>query len=171
MCSPATEQFLHILKSPDPRAHSISLISSFPEVFFHHCGKQSSKQKSSERNTRSRSNPPDSHRQQGFGVQSGAIAFAWVTLMSPVQATNVWVPVCCDRVMRYNMFVPKGGSAYGALVCTVCSKNITFELEPLLDLSAYGEGGRILNMLGSPKPPKANRPKAAADERLKDQTL
>lgn len=91
--------------------------------------------------------------------------------MSPVQATNVWVPVCCDRVMRYNMFVPKGGSAYGALVCTVCSKNITFELEPLLDLNTYGEGARVLNMLGSPKPPKANRPKAAADERLKDQTL
>jgi hypothetical protein len=108
--------------------------------------------------------------QYGFGVQSGAIAFAWVTLMSPVQA-NVWVPVCCDRVMRYNMFVPKGGSAYGALVCTVCSKNITFELEPLLDLNTYGEGARVLNMLGSPKPPKANRPKAAAEERLKDQTL
>ena len=91
--------------------------------------------------------------------------------MRPVQATNVWVPVCCDRVMRYNMFVPKDGAAYGALMCTVCSKNVTFELEPLLDLHAYGEGSRVLNMLGSPKPPKVVRPKAAGDATLNDQTL
>jgi len=91
--------------------------------------------------------------------------------MSPAQTSNVWVPVCCDRVMRYNMFVPKGGAAYGALMCTVCGKNVTFELEPLVDLNAYGEGARVLNMLGSPKPPKVDRPKAAADERLNDQTL
>jgi hypothetical protein len=92
-------------------------------------------------------------------------------LMSPAQSTNVWVPVCCDRVMRYNMFVPKGGAAYGALVCTVCSKNVTFELESLVDLNAYGEGSRVLNMLGSPKPPKVDRPKAAGDAALNDQTL
>jgi hypothetical protein len=73
--------------------------------------------------------------------------------------------------MRYNMFVPKNGAAYGALVCTVCSKNVTFELESLLDLNAYGEGSRVLNMLGSPKPPKLDRPKAAGDARLEDQTL
>jgi hypothetical protein len=73
--------------------------------------------------------------------------------------------------MRFNMFVPQGSAAYGALVCTVCSKNVTFELESLLDLDAYGEGARVLNMLGSPKPPKVDRPKAAADARLNDQTL
>jgi len=73
--------------------------------------------------------------------------------------------------MRYNMFVPKDGAAYGALVCTVCSKNVTFELESLLDLNAYGEGSRVLNMLGSPKPPKADRPKTAGDATLNDKTL
>ena len=73
--------------------------------------------------------------------------------------------------MRYNMFVPKQGAAYGTMVCTVCSKNVTFELESFLDLNAYGDGARVLNVLGSPKPPKADRPKAAAEERLKDQTL
>jgi len=73
--------------------------------------------------------------------------------------------------MRYSMFVPKNGAAYGALVCTVCSKNVTFELESLLDLNAYGEGSRVLNMLGSPKPSKVDRPKAAGDARLEDQTL
>ena len=86
--------------------------------------------------------------------------------MGPAQSTNVWVPVCCDRVMRYSMFVPKNGAAYGALVCTVCSKNVTFELESLLDLNAYGEGSRVLNMLGSPKPPMVDRPKPAGDARL-----
>jgi hypothetical protein len=91
--------------------------------------------------------------------------------MSPGEAPNVWVPVCCYRVMRYNIFVPKGGSAYGTLVCGVCSKNVTFELESSLDLSAFGEGARVLNMLGSPKPPKVERPKATQDAALNDQTL
>jgi hypothetical protein len=91
--------------------------------------------------------------------------------MTPAQSTNVWVPVCCNRVMRYNIFVPKDGAAYGALMCTVCSKNVTFELEPLLDLNAYGDAARVLNMLGSPKPPKVDRPKVAGDAALNDQTL
>jgi hypothetical protein len=73
--------------------------------------------------------------------------------------------------MRYNMFVPKDGAAYGALVCTVCSKNVTFELESLLDLDAYGEGSRVLDMLGSPKPPRTDRPKVTGDTALNDQTL
>ena len=91
--------------------------------------------------------------------------------MSPGETPNVWVPVCCYRVMRYNMFVPKGGAAYGTLVCGVCNKNVTFELESVLDLSAFGEGARVLNMLGSPKPPKVDRPKATQDAALNDQTL
>jgi hypothetical protein len=91
--------------------------------------------------------------------------------MSTAPTPNVWVPVCCDRVMRYNMFVPKDGAAYGTMFCTVCSKNVSFELESHLDLNAYGEGARVLNMLGSPKPPKTDRPKAAGETRLKDQTL
>jgi hypothetical protein len=91
--------------------------------------------------------------------------------MNPSPTSNVWVPVCCDRVMRYNMFVQKDGTAYGALMCPVCSKNVTFELETGTDLSAYGEGARVLNMLGSPKPPKTERPKALADSAFNDQTL
>ncbi|MEQ1473725.1 MAG: hypothetical protein ABLQ96_07880 [Candidatus Acidiferrum sp.] len=91
--------------------------------------------------------------------------------MSLAPTPNVWVPVCCDRVMRYNMFVPKDGPAYGTMFCTVCSKNVSFELESHLDLNAYGEGARVLNVLGSPKPPKTDRPKAAGEARLKDQTL
>jgi hypothetical protein len=73
--------------------------------------------------------------------------------------------------MRFNMFVQKEGTAYGALVCTVCSKNITFELEHSADLSAYGTGARALTMLGSPKPPNVERRKADGDATLNDQTL
>jgi hypothetical protein len=72
--------------------------------------------------------------------------------------------------MRFNMFLQKDSSAYGALVCTACNKNITLELEPTADLAAYGDGARTLNMLGSPKPPKAVRQKADNDT-LSDQTL
>lgn len=72
--------------------------------------------------------------------------------------------------MRYNMFVQKGGAAYGALVCSVCNKNVTFELENSADLSAYGDGSRVLSMLASPKPPNVPRPKSDEDT-LNDQTL
>ena len=92
-------------------------------------------------------------------------------LLSTAQTPNVWIPVCCERVMRFNMFVEKNGTAYGALVCGVCNKNVMFELEHRTDLSEYGDGSRVLHMLGSPKPPNVERPKAAGDAALNDQTL
>jgi len=72
--------------------------------------------------------------------------------------------------MRYNMFVHKDGEAYGALVCSVCNKNVTFELEHQAELSKYGEGSRVLSMLGSPRPPNAVRRKPDGDAGL-DNTL
>ncbi|HMD40642.1 MAG TPA: hypothetical protein VKH15_15260 [Candidatus Acidoferrum sp.] len=87
------------------------------------------------------------------------------------KVANVWVPVCCERVMRYNVFLQKDGTAYGSMVCTVCNKNVTFELEHLADLNAYGEGARVLSLLGSPKPPKESRRKVDGDAALSDQTL
>jgi hypothetical protein len=91
--------------------------------------------------------------------------------LSTTQTPNLWIPVCCERVMRYNVFVQQGGTAYGALVCSVCNKNVTFELEPQADVSNYGEGSRVLNMLGSPKPPNVERKKLDRDAALNDQTL
>jgi hypothetical protein len=73
--------------------------------------------------------------------------------------------------MRFNMFAPQGGAAYGSLVCSVCNKNVTFELEPQADLSMYGEGARVLNMLGAPKPPNVERKKLDGDAALNDKTL
>jgi hypothetical protein len=72
--------------------------------------------------------------------------------------------------MRFNMFLQKDSAAYGALVCSVCNKNVTFELEHTADLTPYGDGARALSMLGSPKPPKTERRKADGDT-LSDQTL
>ena len=91
--------------------------------------------------------------------------------MSSVQTPNLWVPVCCERIMRYNLFLQGDGSAYGSLVCTVCSKNVTFELDHDADLSAYGEGSRVLRMLGSPKPPNVERRKPEGDAGMSDKTL
>jgi hypothetical protein len=73
--------------------------------------------------------------------------------------------------MRFNMFAPQGGAAYGVLVCSVCDKNITFELEPQGDLSMYGEAARVLHMLGAPKPPHVERKKLDSDATLNDKTL
>jgi hypothetical protein len=61
--------------------------------------------------------------------------------------------------MRYNLFRQQGGGAYGTLVCTVCNKNITLEQEPLAAINSYGEGSSVLNVLGSPRPPKEERKK------------
>jgi hypothetical protein len=73
--------------------------------------------------------------------------------------------------MRFNMFVQKNGTVYGSLVCTVCNKSVAYELERQVDLAAYGEGARSVNMLGSPKPPKDVRRKVDEDAAMNDQTL
>jgi hypothetical protein len=73
--------------------------------------------------------------------------------------------------MRYNICVQKNGTPYGSLVCTVCNKSVSFELEHQVDLSAYGDGARAVNMLGSPKPPKDLRQKVDEDAAMNDKTL
>jgi hypothetical protein len=73
--------------------------------------------------------------------------------------------------MRYNVFAQEGGAGYGVLVCPVCNKSVTFELEHQVDVSMYGEGSRVLSMLGSPKPPTAERKKPHGDAELDDKTL
>jgi hypothetical protein len=73
--------------------------------------------------------------------------------------------------MRYNIFAQQGGAAYGLLVCSVCNKSVTFELEHQVDASIYGEGSRVLSMLGSPKPPDGERKKPDGDAARDDNTL
>lgn len=91
--------------------------------------------------------------------------------MTPDTPSNVWVPVCCDRVMRCNMFRQPNGGTYAALVCTVCNKNITLEQRPFEDRNNFGAGAALLSLLGSPKPPKTERRKVGSDVGTDEPTL
>jgi hypothetical protein len=90
--------------------------------------------------------------------------------MAADKASTMWVPVCCGRVMRCNMFRQAEGGTYAALVCTVCNKNITLEQESLAAAEQFGEGAKILNLIGSPKPPKTERKKQFTDVSRDDPT-
>ena len=87
------------------------------------------------------------------------------------KSSKLWVPVCCERVMRCNTFRQADGGAYAALVCTVCNKNITLEQEPVTAADKLGEGSNILSLIGSPKPPKTERRKTASESSREDPTL
>lgn len=91
--------------------------------------------------------------------------------MAPDNTPNVWIPVCCGRVMRSNMFRQPDGGAYAALVCTVCSKNIVLEQEPLAAVHSYGEGSSVLGLLSAPKPPKTDRRRTVSDVGSDEPTL
>jgi len=91
--------------------------------------------------------------------------------LDPTKTTNLWIPVCCERVMRFNMFVQKNGTVYGSLVCMVCNKNVAYELEHNPDISVYGDGAKVISMLGSPKPPKEERKRVDEDAATNDLTL
>ena len=86
------------------------------------------------------------------------------------RSSTMWVPVCCGRVMRCNMFRQAGGGAYAALVCSVCNKNITLEQESAA-ASSFGEGAKVLSLIGSPKPPKTERRKSSTEAGPDDPTL
>jgi len=73
--------------------------------------------------------------------------------------------------MRFNIFVQKSGTPYGSLVCTVCNKSVSFELEHQPDLSGYGDGARAITVLGSPKPPAEPRRKIDEGAAMNDLTL
>jgi hypothetical protein len=73
--------------------------------------------------------------------------------------------------MRCNMFGQADGGAYAALVCAVCNKNITLEQESLDAADKFGEGSNILRLIGSPKPPKAERRKSFSEAGPDDPTL
>jgi hypothetical protein len=93
------------------------------------------------------------------------------SLLDLATTANLWIPVCCERVMRFNLFIQKNGTPYGSLVCTVCNKSVSFELEHQAHLTEYGEGARALSMLGSPKPPKDVRRKVDENAAMNDKTL
>jgi len=73
--------------------------------------------------------------------------------------------------MRCNMFRLGDGGAYAALVCAVCNKNITLEEEPAASANGFGEGSKVLSLIGSPKPPKTERKKSFSESGPDDPTL
>jgi hypothetical protein len=73
--------------------------------------------------------------------------------------------------MRCNMFRQADGGSYAALVCTVCNKNIALEQESLGNTDKFGEGSKVLNLVGSPKPPKTERRKSFTESGPDDPTL
>jgi hypothetical protein len=91
--------------------------------------------------------------------------------MAADDSSKIWVPVCCGRVMRCNMFRQADGGAYAALVCSVCNKNITLEQESRAAAKEFGDGSNILSLIGSPKPPKTERKKSFAEAGPDDPTL
>jgi hypothetical protein len=87
---------------------------------------------------------------------------------------KVWIPVCCGRVMRFNRFLKADGEAFGSMVCTICNKNIVLEQEDAPADNTYGEGARMLTVVGTPKPPKTDRHRATdalSGPGSEDQTL
>jgi hypothetical protein len=90
--------------------------------------------------------------------------------MAAGEASTIWVPVCCGRVMRCNTFRQANGSSYAVLVCSVCNKNIILEQESLAAADSFGEGSKVLSLIGSPKPPKTERKKSFTEAGPDDPT-
>jgi hypothetical protein len=84
--------------------------------------------------------------------------------MAADESSKMWVPVCCRRVMRYNLFRQADGLSYAILVCATCNKSISLEQESLADVTTFGEGANVLNLLASPKPPRKDRKKASESD-------
>ena len=91
--------------------------------------------------------------------------------MAADESSTMWVPVCCRRVMRCNMFRQADGLSYAVLVCTSCNKSIALEQEPLAAANSFGEGSKVLSLLGSPKPPRTERRKSFTEAGHDDPTL
>jgi len=69
------------------------------------------------------------------------------------------------------MFRQADGGSNAALLCTVCNKNVTLEQEPAATLGTFGDGAKVLNLVGSPKPPKTERKKPFTESGPDDPTL
>jgi hypothetical protein len=91
--------------------------------------------------------------------------------MTGDKAPSVWVPICCGRVMRYNVFGRGDGGAFATLGCQICARSITLEHEDAEKLKEYGERATIIQMIGSPRPPTQDRTKNTPDGGTNEPTL
>ncbi len=65
--------------------------------------------------------------------------------------STMWVPICCGRVMRHRMFPgAAGATAAASLTCSACGKHILLGPEPIASMPDYGNGSRVIRLLGTP---------------------
>jgi hypothetical protein len=64
---------------------------------------------------------------------------------------TTWIPVCCERVMRHNVF-GSANAVVATFVCTSCGKHISLQPHGSGTLEDYGEGARILQVLAVSRP-------------------
>lgn len=66
--------------------------------------------------------------------------------------SSVWIPQCCEHVMRHNVFRSGDKVIAAALVCTVCGKNVALTLHEEGSLDDFGAGVQVLPVLAVAKP-------------------
>ena len=91
--------------------------------------------------------------------------------MAAEKAPTLWVPVCCDRVMQYNVYGRTDIGAFGTLGCRICGRSITLEPESAEKVKDYGERAGVIQVIGSPRPPTESRKKTPGDGGTNDPTL
>ena len=81
----------------------------------------------------------------------------------------IWVPMCCERVMRHNVFGQMGKSSVATFVCTSCGKHIA--LQPAISevIEEYGQGAHVLRVLGVHRPTERTWPTTPDED--SEQTL
>jgi hypothetical protein len=84
--------------------------------------------------------------------------------------TTTWVPICCQSVMRHNSFQGPNNALAATLVCASCGKHLL--LQPSSGaLDEYGEGARVLHVLGVSRPARRNAESSAAPAPPSENTL
>lgn len=81
----------------------------------------------------------------------------------------MWVPICCETVMRYNTF-GAGDDSVAAFICTSCGKNFALQPHNGGSIDGYGQGARVVAVV-SVKHPSRERVKSAAAHSDRDDTM
>jgi hypothetical protein len=86
--------------------------------------------------------------------------------------TTMWIPICCDRVMRHGVFPStKDGDAAGILSCSVCGKHISLEPRQIDTLKDYGQGASLISVVGAPKGAARKAQASASSDQSNEETM
>jgi hypothetical protein len=64
---------------------------------------------------------------------------------------TTWVPICCDHVMRHNVFQAEN-EPVATLVCVSCGKHLTLQRHTSGSIDQYGEGAHLLQVVSVARP-------------------